>query len=172
MLTLMLLRHAKSSWSEIGQDDRNRPLDARGKLAAPAMGAYMADHRLIPQLVLCSPATRAEDTWSLVAAELKASPTVLIEPTLYDFGDGEALLDCLRFKGGPAQTVLLVGHNPSIANLAGKLAGKGNDKLRERLDAKFPTAALAVIGFHAHDWKALTAGCGTLLNFVTPKELL
>ena len=74
MLNLMLLRHAKSSLAEAGQEDSDRSLNDRGRLAATAMGRYMASHSLVPQLVLCSPARRARETWGLVAGELKTVP--------------------------------------------------------------------------------------------------
>lgn len=144
MLSLMLLRHAKSSWADPGQADLDRPLNEQGKRAATAMGRYMATHVFVPQLVLCSPARRASETWSLVAGELPASPEVLVAAEIYDFGDGNALMECLRHKTGAAQSVLLVGHNPSIAGLAQTLIGAGSGKFHKRLEEKYPTAALAV----------------------------
>jgi phosphohistidine phosphatase len=172
MLNLMLLRHAKSSLAEAGQEDSERPLNDRGRHAATAVGRYMASNDLVPQLVLCSPARRVSETWGLVAGELKASPAILIAAEIYDFGDGKALMECLRRKAGAMQSVLLVGHNPSIAGLAQILVGKGDKKLRDRLQKKYPTAALAVISFDLDNWKSLTAGAGTLLRFVTPKDII
>ncbi len=171
MLNLMLLRHAKSSLAEAGQEDSDRPLNDRGRLAATAVGRYMASNDLVPQLVLCSPARRARETWGLVAGELKTPPAILIAPEIYDFGDGKALMDCLRRKAGAAHSVSLVGHNPSIGRLAQSLAGAGDKKLRERLQTKYPTAGLAVISFDLDNWESLTAGAGTLLRFVTPKDI-
>ena len=155
MLNLMLLRHAKSSLADAGQEDSDRPLNDRGRLAAAAVGRYMASNSLVPQLVLCSPATRARETWGLVAGELTAAPAILIAAEIYDFGDGKALMDCLRRKAGAAPSVLLVGHNPSIGRLAQSLAGAGDKKLRERLQTKYPTAALAVISFDLDNWGSL-----------------
>jgi phosphohistidine phosphatase len=172
MLTLMLLRHAKSSWADTGQADIDRPLNERGKRSAAAMGRYMASNGLVPQRVLCSPARRASETWGLVAAELPASPEILAADEIYDFGDGKALMECLRHKAGTAQTVLLVGHNPSIAGLAQILNGAGNGKLRLRLEEKYPTAALAVISFDLANWESLSAGSGTLLRFIRPRDII
>lgn len=172
MLNLMLLRHAKSSWANAGQADRDRPLNDRGKRAAVTMGQYMATNGFEPQLVLCSPARRAKETWGLVAGELKTLPEILTVPEIYDFGDGKALMACVRNKAGAAQSVLLVGHNPAIAGLAKSLAGNGSDKLRERLERKYPTAALAVISFDLNSWKSLTAGAGKLLQFIRPGDIL
>lgn len=172
MLTLMLLRHAKSSLADTGQADLDRPLNERGKRSAVAVGHYMASNGLVPQLVLCSPARRARETWTLAAGELKAFPAVLIAAEIYDFGDGKALMECLRNKAGAAQSVLLVGHNPSIGGLAQSLIGTGSEKLRARLEEKYPTAALAVFSFDFGNWKSLVAGSGTLLQFVRPRDLI
>ena len=172
MLNLMLLRHAKSSWAEAGQADPDRPLNDRGKRSAVAVGRYMASKGLVPQLALCSPARRARETWSLVAGEQKAIPAILVAAEIYDFGDGKALLECLRHKTGTAQSVLLVGHNPSIGGLAQNLIGKGSAKLRKRLEKKYPTAALAVISFDLDNWGSLAAGSGTLLRFVRPADII
>ena len=172
MLNLMLLRHAKSSWADAGQADSDRPLNDRGKSAAVAVGRYMASNGLGPQLVLCSPARRARDTWGLVAGELKAFPAILIAAEIYDFGDGKALMECLRHKAGATPSVLLVGHNPSIAGLTQNLIGKGSAKLRERLEKKYRTAALAVVSFDLDNWGALAAGSGTLLRFVRPADIM
>jgi phosphohistidine phosphatase len=172
MLSLMLLRHAKSSWADTGQADLDRPLNERGKRAAVAVGRYMASNGLVPQLVLCSPARRAGETWGLVAGELTDAPEVLVAAEIYNFGDGNALMECLRHKAGAAQSVLLVGHNPSIAGLAQSLIGAGSGKLRERLEEKYPTAALAVISFDFANWESLAAGSGTLLHFVRPRDII
>lgn len=172
MLNLMLLRHAKSDWSEAGKADIDRVLNERGERAAKLMGRYMADSGLLPDLVLCSPATRARQTGELVVKDLAAVPPIRIEPDVYSFSDGAVLLNCLRRKGGSAQSVLLVGHNPSIEGLAQKLVGMGDGKLRARIIEKYPTAALAVMTFGIDGWAALTEGAGTLLRFVRPRDLI
>jgi phosphohistidine phosphatase len=121
--------------------------------------------------VLCSPAKRARETWNIVAAELKTIPSTQIEPDIYDFGDGTALMNCLRQKGGAASSIMLVGHSPSIAGLALKLVGRGENLLRERLEQKYATAALAIINFDLDDWKKLADGVGTLVDFVRPNDI-
>ena len=172
MLNLMLLRHAKSSLAETGQADLDRPLNERGKRAAAAVGRYMASNGLMPQLVLCSPARRTRETWGLVAGELTATPEVLFAAKIYDSGDGTALMGCLRHKAGTAQSVLLVGHNPSIGELAQTLTGTGSGKVREQLEKKYSTAALAVFSFDLGNWESLVSGSGTLLHFVRPRDLI
>ena len=172
MLSLMLLRHAKSSLADTGQADPDRPLNERGKHSAAAVGRYMASNGLVPQLVLCSPARRTRETWGLVAGELTTIPEILVAAEIYESGDGTALMECLRHKAGAAQSVLLVGHNPSIGELAQTLIGTGSHKLRERLEEKYPTAALAVISFDLANWGSLATGSGTLLRFVRPRDII
>ena len=172
MLSLMLLRHAKSSLADTGQADLDRPLNDRGKRAAVAVGRYMASNNLVPQLVLCSPARRTRETWGLVAGELSATPEVLFAAEIYDFGDGEAIMECLRHKAGTAQSVLLIGHNPSIGELAQNLVGSGSDKLRQQVEKKYPTGALTVFSFDLGSWESLVTGSGTLLRFVRPADLI
>ena len=172
MIILTLLRHAKSSLAHLGQADIDRPLNDRGKRDALAIGRHMASLNLEPQLVLCSPARRAKDTWEIVAKKLKTSPAIKIEPNIYDFGDGAALMELLRRQGRDAKSILLVGHNPSVEGLAQKLVERGSDQLRERLANKFPTATFAVISLDLENWKAVKGASGTLLHFVRPKDIL
>lgn len=172
MLRLMLLRHAKSSWTEPGLDDKDRPLNVRGQRAAPVIGSYMAREKLVPDLALVSPARRARDTWKLASAALKTAPKTLIEDPLYDFGNGGRVLDTVRAKADSATTILVVGHNPSLERLALRLIGKGEDKLRKRIADKYPTGALAVIDFDARSWKDIEDGKGALTAFVRPRDLM
>ena len=172
MLRLMLLRHAKSSWTDPGRDDRDRPLSAKGLSAAPAMGEFMRREKLIPDLVLCSPARRARDTWKLAAESLKAAPKLVVDEAIYDFGNGGRLLDVLRVKGNGAKSVLVVGHNPSLERLALRLVGKGERALKDRIAKKYPTGALAVLEFKIADWKAIKDAGGQLISFTRPKDVM
>ena len=172
MLRLMLLRHAKSSWTDPGIDDMDRPLTPRGRRAAQAMGRVMAAKHLLPDLVLCSPARRARDTWKLVAEEIKTAPKLVIEDAIYDFGNGGRLIDAVRRAGGKAKTVLVVGHNPSMERSATRLVTKDSGKLKERLEKKYPSGALAVIAFELADWQGINDGAGELEHFIRPKDIM
>jgi phosphohistidine phosphatase len=171
MLRLFLFRHAKSSWTDPGLDDHDRPLSPRGQRAAPLIGRFMRAQKLVPELVLCSPARRARDTWKLASAELGTAPRLLLEEALYDFGNGGRILDTVRSKGDATKSVMVVGHNPSIERLAQRLIGKGDAKLRKRLAEKYPTGALIVIAFDAKNWGAIEEGKGTLSVFIRPRDL-
>lgn len=171
MLRLMLFRHAKSSWTDPGLDDHDRPLNPRGQKSAPLIGRFMRNQKLTPELVLCSPARRARETWKLASAELRTAPRLLVEDALYDFGNGGRILDTVRAKADTAKSVMVVGHNPSIERLAQRLIGKGDVKLRKRLAEKYPTGALAVISFDTGDWDNIEDGKGTLAFFARPRDL-
>src|SRR6478736_6368217 len=95
---LLLLRHAKAVVGE-DMEDFDRPLALRGEEAAQAIGRYMAEHGLVPDLVLCSPARRTSQTWEIAARELPEAEVHLVE-ALYDFGSGDALLQVIREQGG------------------------------------------------------------------------
>ena len=171
MLKLMLFRHAKSSWGDPGLDDRERPLSSRGKSAAQAMGRLMRHRGLLPDLVLCSPARRAKDTWAIAAGELKTAPKLVLEEDVYDFGNGGKLAELIRAKGGKARSLLLVGHNPSMERLAERLTGKGEKKLRERLEKKYPTGALAVFEAELDSWADFAEAAFTIAHFIRPKDV-
>ena len=165
---LLLLRHAKAVIGE-GLEDFDRPLASRGEEAAQAMGRYLAGNGLVPDLVLCSPARRTSQTWEIDSRELPVAEVHLVE-ALYDFGDGEALLQVIREQGGSARRLLLVTHNPATQHLALTLAGAGNPVQRRQMLEKYPTAGLAILS-HSGDWQGLGEGQCRLDGFVRPRDL-
>jgi len=170
MLTLLLLRHAKSSWDDPALEDFARPLSPRGEAAAPRMGAYIAEHDLAPELILCSPAVRARQTLDLVLPHLPGDPTVVYEESLY-LAAPSVLLARLRRVEGKVRRVMIVGHDPGMQGLALELAGEGDSRLMQALAGKFPTAGLAVIRFRAREWSRISPGKGRIDAFVTPRML-
>jgi len=170
MLSLTLLRHAKSSWQDASIEDFDRPLAPRGEAAAPRMGAYMAKQGLSPQLILCSPATRARQTLDLVLPQLPGEPTVEFEDALY-LASASSLLARLRRIQANTTSVMVVGHDPGMHGLAVELAGKGDAASLRRLASKFPTAGLAVISFKASQWSQIKPRAGRLELFMAPRLL-
>ena len=170
MLTLSLLRHAKSSWSNPALADIDRPLATRGVTDAPLMGKAMAEHGLDPELVLCSAARRTRDTLDLVLPELKVEPKVVYEEALYH-ASPETMLQMLHAIQPGSNRVMLVGHNPEIQSFALDLVGAGPKHFRDRLRTKYPTAGLAVINFAAGLWKNVEINTGTLNLFLAPRDL-
>jgi phosphohistidine phosphatase len=170
MLTLSLLRHAKSSWKNPTLPDQERPLASRGQADAPLMGKAMAERGIDPELVLCSSARRTRDTLALVLPELKVEPKVVYEDALYHASAAE-MLEMMRGLQPGASRVMLVGHNPEIQSLALDLVGAGPKHLKERLRDKYPTAGLVVINFQAGLWSSVAVNSGTLNLFLTPRDL-
>ncbi len=171
MRRLLLLRHAKSDWSMNLPDDQ-RQLSPRGRAAAPVMGQYMADNDLVPDRVLCSPAVRAAETWIMASKALPSSLTAEYVEDLYDFSTGASFIDVIQEHGGKADTLLLVGHNPSMEGLAHLLCASGDEWGMIRMDRKFPTAALAVIDLPIDDWADLAPQTGHLERFIRPKDVV
>jgi phosphohistidine phosphatase len=165
----MLLRHAKSDRSVPGMRDHDRPLNPRGREAAPRVGAYMASHALIPDLVVCSTATRTRETWDLVAAALAAPPQVRYDERIYR-NDPGALMDIVRTTQN-SDTLLLIGHNPSFQMFAELMVASGHGDARQRLREKFPTAGLAVIDFAIDSWERVHPHSGRLDRMITPRLL-
>ena len=170
MPSLLLLRHAKSDWSNPGLGDFDRPLNKRGRGAAPLMGRYLREADLIPDLVLCSAARRAQETWELVAAELGQELPVKTLRSLYLAPPSRLLATLQRVPDSP-QRVLMIGHNPGMERLAALLAGGGDPAAHAVMLEKFPTAALALLRLKGTAWDALGPGGAVLERFVRPRDL-
>jgi len=170
MLTLSLLRHAKSSWADPNLEDFLRPLNDRGEDAAPRMGAFMARHGIAPELILCSPAARARQTLDHVLPHFRGSPKVIHEDGLY-LAASSVLLKRIRRIATKVRHAMLVGHDPGMHALAQELAGSGRREDLQSLADKFPTGGLAVIVFAARSWANVKRGGGRLELFMAPKRL-
>lgn len=175
MRHLMLLRHAKSSWDQLDLDDIDRPLSARGRSAAPLIGRFISRRDLVPDLVLCSSAVRAKQTFELVAAEwdqggTATKPGLEMRSSLYLARPAELTATINRIDDSVA-TTMIIGHNPGMEQLARQLATKGDAKSLKRMIKKFPTAALALIRLPIKRWSSLGSGQGELVSFMRPKDL-
>jgi phosphohistidine phosphatase len=160
---LYLLRHAKSSWKESGIPDHDRPLAGRGRKASKAMAKYLHEQRVRPQLVLCSSATRARQTFERL--EPLGAREVHIERELYG-ADAATLLARLRDVPEAVGSVMVIAHNPGLEDLTRVLA-RDDDGVGE----KFPTGALATLAFSDREWASLERGTADLVDFVRPREL-
>jgi phosphohistidine phosphatase len=169
MRRLLLLRHSKTERPEPGERDRDRKLMPRGRADAPLVGAYMARHRLMPDLVLVSPAQRTIETWALVGAAFSKTPRVEKADRIYN-ASIDTLADLVR-ETDDASALLLVGHNPGLHDLANVLIGSGDVDARESLKEKLPTSGLVVIDFAFEDWSKLHERAGRLERFITPRMI-
>jgi phosphohistidine phosphatase len=171
MKTLLLLRHAKSAWSDPRLDDHDRPLNGRGERAAKAMADHIARRGPRPDLILCSTAMRTRQTLAPLLKRLGSpAPPISLENGLY-LASEDALLARLQAVAGDMPTVLLIGHNDGIGQLAADLAGNGPPDALAALREKYPTGALAVLRMPDGSWSDLKVGSAKLLEFVRPRDL-
>ena len=168
MRRVYLLRHAKSSWKDRSLADRDRPLAGRGKRAAKAVAAHLEAEGIRPDLVLCSPARRTRETLERVEAAFGDPVETRLDEALYGASEAE-LLACLRALAQEIDSVMVIGHNPGLEELALALASQGAQLARMR--EKYPTAALATIDLPAQDWRAIERGSGKLVAYVRPRDL-
>ncbi|MBP1183679.1 SixA phosphatase family protein [Methylobacterium sp. PvR107] len=168
MRRLILLRHAKSD-RPAGVADRERPLNARGRRTAPAVGAHLAKAGFRPDLALVSTALRTRETWDAMAAAL-GNPETRWQPEIYE-APARRILDVIKTAPDTATTVIVVGHNPGLGDLAVDLAGEGPRAARDHLALEFPTAAYAVIDFDAAVWAEIASDRGRLERFVRPRDI-
>jgi phosphohistidine phosphatase len=169
MKTLLLLRHAKSSWSNPGGSDHDRTLTPRGRRAAELVGLYVAQRSDPPSLALCSSARRAQDTLEPLRQRLDVTVETVRE--LY-LADPDTLLAQLAKIDDREANVLVIGHNPGLHELALRLTAGGDGAARARLREGFPTAALAVLELDIERWDEIRPGCGALVELRVPRDLV
>ncbi|MCE2739840.1 MAG: histidine phosphatase family protein [Rhodobacter sp.] len=162
---LILTRHAKSSWDDPNTPDHDRPLNDRGKAAAADLGDWLASRGYIPQQVLCSDALRTRKTWSGIAPALPGAPVPDLKPALYNAGP-DVMLAVLRHAH--ADTVMMIGHNPGIAEFAHWLLA--SDPLHPAFQ-RYPTGATLVAEFAIPSWSEAAFGTAVALDFIVPREL-
>ncbi len=162
---LYLLRHAKSSWKDQRLADHERPLAGRGRRAAKAIRRHLNEQGIDPELVLCSTARRARQTLEGIEPALGRG-AVRVEPELYGAGSA-ALLARVQQVPARVRSVMIIGHNPALQDLALLLARDGSAEL----GVKFPTAALATLEFHGPGWAVLDRGKAELIEFVRARDL-
>jgi phosphohistidine phosphatase len=167
MKTLTLLRHAKSGWEDSSLSDFDRPLNARGRAAARAMGREMLALGLAWDRIVASPAARVTETIDGLTESYGPLAPV------YDEGiylaSLDALLDIVRATDDAHETLLLVGHNPGMERLALLLSRGG--PLHDEVALKYPTGALAEIAVPVDHWRDIAESGGTLARFLRPRDL-
>jgi phosphohistidine phosphatase len=166
--TVILLRHGKSSWADSTLADIDRPLAPRGERALKKLAKYIRRERIRPALVLCSSALRTRQTLEAVEPSLGKRCVVEIVPQLYAASEQE-LLERLHALPEPVSSVMLIGHNPGLQNLALVLASRG--AYLPQLEEKFPTGALATLVVYNTSWGALGPGEAEVVDYVVPRQL-
>lgn len=166
--TLYLLRHAKAQKADAGQEDSSRILIRRGRDAAVRMGEWFGKRQPLPAHILCSPSARTRQTLDLILPHLGA-PVIDYDPRLY-MASSQALHTAIERLPRDIDAAMIVGHNPSIEEMAMELAGHAPAELVERMRDKFPTCALAVATAKTRDW-AKFAGASIVEEFIRPIDL-
>lgn len=171
MRKVILLRHGKSSWQNAGLDDHDRPLNPRGRAAAPAIGEWLVHRRHVPDTVLCSSSLRTQQTVEGLCRAMPDLPQPVIEEELYH-ASPDAMRDRLRRLPATCRTVLLVGHQPGIGTLTRLLADGTETRRCQRAYEHFPTAAAAVLELALDDWRGLKYEATRFIDFAKPRELM
>lgn len=164
MTRLYLLRHAKARWAEPGSRDYDRALDPSGHDDAVRLGAIMVEAGYLPDTVLCSGARRARETWGAVSGALPVADVRFVDG-LYS-SDAGGYLDLVR-AAGTHGSILVVGHNPMMEDLASALSRAGDDEALAAVAHGFPTCGLAVLRFPG-PLAAIEPEGGYLEAFVSP----
>lgn len=162
---LMLMRHAKSSWAEANMDDYDRPLNQRGKVAAPQMGTWIRHNARVPELILASTAARVAETTNLITQAMDYQGEIQWVRDLY-LASPSTILQTIGEVDDQIGSVLVVGHNPGLEQLVSAMCGQFRD---------FPTAALASFQVALPHWKNLIPDAESLVwiaeHFITPKGM-
>jgi phosphohistidine phosphatase len=161
MKTVYLLRHAKAKRSPDYPADYERPLTKRGKRDAERMGSFLLDGDCVPDLIISSPAERAQDTALRCAEAAGYMGEIRFEEMLY-YKEDDAYLELLWALDEDMRSAMMVGHNPTMASLVETLSG---------IYVRMPTAALARIDFEVDDWSEVGEGNGQLVWVQVPREL-
>jgi len=160
MKTLYVLRHAKSSWDNAGLADFDRPLNERGKIAAPFMGQVLEEYEFEPGIILSSPAVRARETARLVKEAAALDAEIKYNERIYE-ASPQTLLQIAASLDDRFTSAMIVGHNPGMEGFVRVLTG--------RLEA-MPTASLAVIDLDVMGWEQIGVGVGKLRRIIRPKD--
>lgn len=161
MKTLLLLRHAKSSWKDTSLGDIDRPLKKRGIEDAQLIGRFIPKKKIQPDLVLSSPAERARQTAALILESARLNVELRYDDRIYE-ASARRLLEVVSQIEDTANTVMMVGHNPGFEELFEALTGEARS---------FPTASLACIELSIDNWSKARVGVGLLKWLTSPKEL-
>jgi phosphohistidine phosphatase len=166
--TIILLRHGKSSWSDPTLADLDRPLAPRGERASRRIARYIRQKKIRPALVLYSPSLRTRQTLEAIESSLGKRSVIELEPELYAASE-RGLLQRLQALPDSVDSVMLIGHNPGLHELARTLASRGAEL--PRLEDKFPTGALATLVVDSDSWATLGPGDAELVEYVVPRQL-
>jgi phosphohistidine phosphatase len=166
MKRLILVRHAKSSWSNADISDKDRPLNDRGRAATTKVGGWLASEKLQPDQVISSSAQRCRETWDGIAPSLSDVQDIAFEDFLY-LPTSQEMLSVLTTASGDC--VLMLGHMPGIGDFAREL--RRDPPPMHEIFGKYPSGAVTVLDFRVDSWSEVQPATGVFHAYVTPKEL-
>jgi phosphohistidine phosphatase len=161
MKKIIIMRHAKSDWENSSLSDIERPLNSRGKKEAPLMGKELIKRKLIPEIMISSPAVRAQETARTVAENFDFGSEIIIDEGFY-FGTLNTVIQSLKLLPDSCNSVMIFGHNPTWESLVSLLSGKFPE---------MPTAAVAVLTFPGKFWNDLAESKCSLEALIIPKDI-
>jgi phosphohistidine phosphatase len=164
MKTLILMRHAKSSWDSPTLADHDRPLNDRGIQSAKALGSWLREKKLTPDQALVSSSLRTQETF----ARLNLSVNSTLKPELYH-ASSDVLLDAI--KNAQGETIIVIAHNPGIGDLALRLARMTRQHPNHTRFTDYPTGATLVMQWNADSWREIDWSEGEMIDFIIPGEL-
>lgn len=171
MKQLILQRHAKSDWSDAFLPDHDRPLNKRGRATASDLGLYFTQKGLHPDLVLCSTAKRTQETLARLQKKANTDFQVCFEHRLYG-ASPETILSLVREQDDELNSIMIVGHNPAIEDLATSLIGEDESNQLHLIHEKVPTGSLILLDFPVDRFAHISLNTGLLRAFIRPKHEL
>lgn len=169
MRTLVILRHAKSSWALPGVEDFDRPLNEKGLTALPAMAMWLSK-MVTPDHILCSSALRTQQTLEGYKSAFSGAISTSVERNLY-LASSEKTLAAARHFSDAVSTALIIGHNPGLHDTALQILSADERSRSKGLRSAFPTCAAAIINLPITSWSKIEWNNGTLNAYMTPKLL-
>jgi len=170
MLTLSIVRHAKSSWDDTTLRDIDRPLNERGKQQAQRLGNWLEESAIAPGLIICSTAKRVRQTLKKLQSNWHSDAELNIESRLY-LASPNTIVSLLAEKGADHSHIMIIGHNPGLHILADKLVDTGDKDDLALLGEKYPTGTFCSINSKTDKWKKIGKSSGELIYLATPKQL-
>ena len=168
MLTLYVLRHAKSKWEKPPQRDFDRPLNKRGCRDADDLGQYLAKNDIHPGLVLISPAKRTDETCEHMTSQMPCKPDVVPLKKLYGASLSEICSE-IKTHGKSVPHLMVIAHNPGIDDVVWHLTAQDPTNALAIIQSKYATSAMTTFTFDITDWDQLAPRSGTLISYTSPK---
>ena len=170
MKHLILMRHAKSSWSNDDLEDHERPLNPRGQTGAQAMAGWLKNLNATPNAALVSDATRTRETWQILSHKMRLNFEAKISSELYLAGPDQ-LLSAIQHLPESSDRAIVIAHQPGMSALIKMLSDGSEPASRSRAYSHFPTCATALIDIPVENWSQLDFGKGVFMRFSSPNEL-